>query len=100
MTSTIPQPSKFDFYRRFVMARAQFDPHEFGVNMDREPFIDLMCEEFNAYVRGTLSIDELLLRPRTAINFCDMIRGKHGWHDLPDDIILRVIMRRRKNPGE
>jgi hypothetical protein len=26
------------------------------------------------------------------------VRHKHGYFDLPDDIILRVILQRRKNP--
>jgi len=55
------------------MARQAFDPGDFGIDMDKEAFIDLMCDAFNGYVRGTLTVDELLLRPRTALHFCDTV---------------------------
>jgi hypothetical protein len=88
------------FYQRFIMARNVIDPRMYGVDMDREGFIDLMCEEFSGHVRGTITIDEMLLRPRSAMHFCDVVRAKHAFHDLPDDMILRVILNRRKNPNE
>lgn len=94
MTATRPT-----FYQRFTMARQQVDPREYGVDLDRDEFVERMVEEFNAYTRGLLSFDEMLLRPRTALHFCDSVRQKFGWYDLPDDIILRVIMIRRKNPA-
>jgi hypothetical protein len=82
------------------MARHALDLQVFGINMDKEAFVDLMCDAFNGYVRGTLTVDELLLRPRMALHFCDTVRAEHQFHDLPDDVILRVIMGRRKRPGE
>lgn len=87
-----------EFYREFLMARGRFDPHDFGVDMDREKFTDTMAEEFNAFSRGQLTVDEMLLRPRTAMQFCESVRQKYGWYDVPDDIILRSVMTRRKNP--
>jgi len=48
--------------------------------------------------RGNWTIDEPLLHPREAIRFCDDIRHRHGWYDMPNDLILRVMMSRRKNP--
>jgi len=80
------------------MARQNIDPREYGVDLEKDEFTDQMVEEFQVYTRGMLSLDDLLLRPRTSLHFCDMIRQKHGYFDLPDDIILRVIMTRRKNP--
>lgn len=82
------------------MARQSFNPRDFGVGMEKAEFVDLMAEEFNAYVRGSMAVDELLLHPRTAIHFCDTVRAKHAWFNLPDDIILRSVMQRRKNPKE
>jgi hypothetical protein len=87
-----------DFYRRHFMARQQIDPAAHGVPLDKEAFIDLMVREFADYGRDAMTIDELLLRPRAALHFCDTVRQRHGWFDLPDDVILRVIMTRRKNP--
>jgi hypothetical protein len=45
------------------------------------------------------SIDELLLHPREAAHFCDDVRRQYGYFDVPDDIILRVILTRGKNPA-
>ncbi len=88
-----------DFYKGFLMARGNFDPKDFGVDATREHFTDEMAEDFNGYFRGQCSIDELLLRPGAAIAFCDDVRRKRGYWDVPDDIILRVILARRKNPS-
>jgi hypothetical protein len=92
--------TKPTFYARWLMGRTAFKPQDFGIDMvEHEDFVDMLCEDFNDYVRGTLTLDEMLLHPRTAMHFCDSIRAKHLFHDLPDDIILRAIMARRKNPG-
>lgn len=80
------------------MSRQSFDPRDFGVNMEKPEFIDQMCEDFNTVYRGQWTVDELLLRPREAMRFCDDVRHRHGYYDLPDDIILRSILQRRKNP--
>jgi hypothetical protein len=90
--------SQANFYKAFLMARSQFNPRDFGVDLDREEFIDQMCDDFNTIYRGQWTIDELCLHPREALHFCDDVRRKHHYFDLPDDIILRVIMARRKNP--
>ena len=86
------------FYREFLMVRGKFDPAEFGVNLNKEDFIDQMVEDFNDTYRGTWTIDELVLHPSEAITFCAEVKRKHQYFDVPDDIILRVIMQRRKNP--
>src|SRR5436190_1388439 len=95
---TAARPSARDFYQRFLMARQHINPKDYGVDSEKDQFTDTMVEDFGEYTRGNLTIDELLLRPRTALHFCDTVRQKHGWYDLPDDIILRVILTRRKNP--
>ncbi len=91
--------SQRGYYRESLMGRASFDPKEFGVDLDRTEMVDRCCEEFNAKYRGMLTIDEVLLHPRVAMRFCDDIREKNGWFDVPDDIILRSILNRRKNPS-
>jgi len=69
---------------------------DFGVNLERDAFMDIMVDDFNRTFQDTLTIDELCLRPRSALAFYDDVRQKHGFHDVPDDIILRSIMNRRK----
>ena len=91
--------SKPNFYREFIVARSSFEPRDFGVNMDKPEFLDQMVDEFGIYTKGQLSLDEMLLRPRTALHFCDEVRKKYGYFDLPDDIILRSVMQRQKNPS-
>jgi hypothetical protein len=58
-----------------------------------------MVSDFSAMYHGMWTIDELLLHPREAGHFCDEVRRLHGYFDLPDDIILRTILTRRKNPN-
>ena len=92
--------SRESFYREWLMARESVNPREFGVDMDREEFRDLMIDEFNTTYRGGWTIDELCLHPQEAIRFCNDVRRKHGFYDAPDDAILRLIMGRRKRPNE
>jgi hypothetical protein len=98
MITRVPA-SQAEFYREFLMARGAFNPRDFGVDMDRDEFMDVMVDDFNATYTGGLTIDELLLHPREAQMFCDEVRRKHSYFDLPDDIILRSVLTRRKNPG-
>lgn len=90
--------SQTEFYLRFLVARNQVNPSDYGVTLSREDFDNTMVEELHLYGRGLLTVDELVLRPQTAIHFCASVRQKYGWFDLPDDIMLRVLMIRRKNP--
>lgn len=81
------------------MSRGNFNPRSFGVDLSREDFTDKMAEDFSSIYRGQWTIDELLLHPREAARFCEDVRRKHHYFDVPDDIILRVILTRRKNPS-
>jgi hypothetical protein len=90
--------SQASFYREFLMRRGDYSPLEFGVDLTREALVDLLVGDFNEYYKGLWTIDELVLHPREATHFCDEIRRKHGFFDLPDDIILRAILNRRKRP--
>jgi hypothetical protein len=91
-----PSRAQTDFYREFLMGRGQFSPLEFGIDLTRESLTDQMVEDFGTHYRGQWTIDELLLHPREAAHFCDEVRRKHGYFDLPDDIILRCVMTARK----
>lgn len=91
--------SQAGFCKEFAMARGSFDPKDFGVDMTREAFKDLMVDEFNATYRNGWTIDELTLHPVEALQFCNQVRRKHGFFYAPDDIILRSIENRRKNPS-
>jgi len=88
------------FYREFLMARAaHWKPQDFGIDVPKDEFMDKMVDEFNGHYRDGWTIDELLLHPRDALWFCDQVRQKFAYRDLPDDIILRAVLTRRKNPG-
>jgi hypothetical protein len=95
----INTPSQSLFYREFLMTRGNFDPAAFGIRSSKEDFTDEMVGDFADYFRGQWTIDECLLHPRDAMRFCDEVRQRRGYWDVPDDIILRVILTRRKNPA-
>lgn len=100
MIQNVFSQSQADFYREFLMGRKVIDPQKYGIDMTREAFICEMNEVFASVYQGQISVDELLLRPREAFHFCDDIRQRFHYHDLPDDIILRALMAPRKNPDE
>jgi hypothetical protein len=85
-----------EFVEKYLMARKRLDPEEHGVPLGKDEFVELMLQEFNEFIPDGWTLDELLLRPRMALAFCDRIKIKHGWIDLPDDVILRPIMNHRK----
>lgn len=85
------------FFREFLMARGVLNPRDYGVDMEREDFVDALVEAFGETYRGQWTIDELVLHPREALDFCDRVRRARGWFIVPDDVILRPIMNRRKN---
>jgi hypothetical protein len=46
----------------------------------------------------TWSVDELLLHPSEGLEFCAVVRRQTNCRDLPEDLILRCLLNRRKNP--
>ncbi|RTL03713.1 hypothetical protein EKK58_12175 [Candidatus Dependentiae bacterium] len=78
------------------MAKKKLEFSNFGLELPPEEITDLIIDHFNEAFRGGVTIDELLLHPRDAMCFCDAIRMKNGWMGLPDDLILRAILNRRK----
>lgn len=95
MVFTIPLNSQG---QRQLMARHKLEFNQFGITEDTEVVIDHIVDLFNEHTRGQVTIDELLLHPRDAIVFCDRVRSTFGWFGLPDDMVLRPIITRRKNP--
>ena len=91
---TTREKTQHDFYREFLMTRGKFNPADFDVDLSREDLTDQIVSDFSETYRDTWTIDELLLHPREAVRFCDDVRRRHGYYDLPDDIILRVILTR------
>jgi len=88
----------FRFPEEVNMPRHSFEPQEFGVDLPKEEFMDRMVDAFNDFYRGNESLDELLLHPQEAVKFCTHVRARYGFQQVPDDVILRSIMQRRKNP--
>jgi hypothetical protein len=83
---------------KLLMARQRLDFSHFGITEDSNAVIDRLVTHFNTHTRGIISIDELLLHPTDAIQFCNHVRAIEGWFGLPDDMVLRPILTRRKNP--
>lgn len=68
-----------------------------GCGLPIGEFVDQLVEVLTQNYR-TWSVDELVLHPDEAKNFCNVARRESGFQDLPDDLILRCLMNRRKNP--
>ena len=92
------EESQRAFYREWLMGRQIVNPRDYGVDMDAASFKDRMAELFTTKYRGHWTVDELLLHPREAALFCDDARRSIMGFDVPDDVILRVILGRRKKP--
>ena len=59
----------------------------------QDQLVDLHSQLYRSW-----SVDELLLHPDDSKYFCDTIRRQTSFHGLPDDLVLRCLMHRRKNP--
>ena len=97
MKTTLPLSQKGE---SFLMSRTKLAFDQFNISDPAEQVVDRLVDQFNDTYRGQLTIDELLLHPREALLFCDAVRSKNGWFSLPDDMILRPILTRRKNPNQ
>lgn len=56
--------------------------------------VDLLVD-----MHGSWSVDELLLHPSDALAYCAAARRKASSSGLPDDLVLRCLIARRKNPN-
>ena len=102
MGSAIPavfgSQTKLDVNLKEGEMAKQINPSDYGIDMSKDDFMDLMVNDFSAHFRGGRTFDDLLLHPKDAFNFCESVRAMHGFEDLPDNVILRSVMIRRKNP--
>jgi hypothetical protein len=95
MASTIEAPP-VAYLRELFMSRQSMKFSDFGVTEEQEQFIDGLVELFHG-LYPAFTIDNLLVRPREGIRYCDAVRQHTGYYDLPDDIILQAILNRRKH---
>lgn len=59
----------------------------------KDTLVDILHNEYRNY-----TVDELLLHPHDAIDYCDKVKHHTGCQGLPEQLILRCLMSRRKNP--
>ena len=57
-------------------------------------------ENLHVQLYQAWSVDEMLLHPDDAKHFCDTVRQQSACPGLPDDLILRCLLNRRKNRKE
>ncbi len=69
------------------------DLNVFGVQLEHGEFTNLVAATFSR-LGSSLAPNELVLRPREALAFCDEFRREIGCVDVPDDVILRALMSR------
>lgn len=75
------------------------DPSDYGYNISRSELEDLVSDMFAGSAHRDRSVDELLIHPDEAKEFCNEFRHAHpAYVDLEDQAILRRLMARRKNP--
>lgn len=90
------QPINPERLKAYYVTRLSKTLSEFGIEIDPETFVDQLVERFQA-MYPAFTIDELLVRPREALRFCDAVRVATGNYDLPDDVLLRPLLNRRKH---
>jgi hypothetical protein len=69
----------------------------YGVDKTPDEFKEMLVDRLHS-MYPAFSIDELLVRPQEAIDYCKSIRRTLENFDLPDDLILRPLLSTRKNP--
>ena len=83
------------------MPRPPLNPAEFGIDLTRADLIERLALDFFEIYQGMTTIDELVLRPKEALSFCNQVRQRNGWGErLRDDVILRALMNHRKASGK
>lgn len=79
---------------RHLKNRLEANGYEGSVDDFQDQLVELLNNGYGSY-----SVDELCLHPQEAIQFCREARRKTGAIGAPDDLILRALMSRRKNPA-
>lgn len=84
--------------KEWIVARQSHTLEIYGVDVPAADFVDALVDQLHD-MYPAFSVDELLVRPREAIAFCDAARRRIKNWDVPDDLILRPLLNRRKRPG-
>lgn len=79
-----------------MMSVETFDPRAYGVELDRDQFVELVVMDFKDKIGELLLVSEFLLHPAAAIRFCDIFRQRHHFDRIPDDLILRTLVQRQR----
>jgi hypothetical protein len=83
--------------REALMARLNLTLADYGIDLEPAAYVDELAE-LMANLYPAFSVDELLVRPREALRYCDAARQRFQCYDLPDDLILRPLLSRREQP--
>ncbi len=78
------------------MLENTFHPGKYGVDLERTEFVNQVVEDFNSTFGGIWMVDEVLVHPRQAERFCERVRRKHEYSQIPDDFILRSVVQRSR----
>lgn len=70
-----------------------------GWEGDRADFNDLLVDVQHSFCPDW-SDEQLLCRPRSAIEFCDLVRRRANNQNLPDELILRALVHIRRNVNQ
>lgn len=69
-----------------------------GCQADSDVFRELV-RELHSVMHPAWTDEELLYHPDDAKAFCGVVRRRAGSPGLPDDLILRTLVNRRKRNG-
>jgi len=89
------KPLSLERQKELLVARLSQTLADYGIDDDPEAFKDGLVDLFHG-LYPAFTVDELLVRPREALRYCDAVRDKHRNYDLPDDLVLRSLLNRRK----
>lgn len=78
------------------LTRPTMNPADYSISLSRRELVDQLQASFEALYKGAFNIEQLVVQPREALNFCDQVRKEHGYYELPDHVILKSLMNRRK----
>lgn len=78
--------------------KTRLDLTQYGIKTPIDTVRVSIYTNFKKYFNHQYSIDELLLHPDKAMEFCEYInRIRPGKTHLPHDVILRLLIQYRKN---
>jgi hypothetical protein len=69
------------------------------VKVAPDEFADMLLAAFRATFGEQVTVEEVLVQPREANRFCDSVRQRFGYPDLPDGVILQSLLRTEQGGG-